>query len=196
MKKTLSFLLLVVYLISLSSVAFAEDDLSWEFYGPIAKDTFGDTAHFYTLDEVQATIWIPDYLKPTHLTEEDLASGAIACFMPADESSMVYITYYDAKDLSLESFQRALSNSGIEADIQIINGIPALVYVDVDSDTFVVTYLTAEGYFLQLMFYPLVDEISFTLFTMIISSIQPVVIEDVESVPVVPVNPVSGLISK
>ena len=196
MKKIISIFLVLFITISLSSVAFAEDDLSWDFYGPIAEETFGNTAHFVTINEVQATIWIPDYLVSTPLSEEDLAAGALACYMPVDESSMIYISYYDAEGLTLENFQNALSNSGIQADIQIINGIPALVYYDGQNDTFVVTYTTQDGYFLQLMCYPLSDELSSILFTMVLSSVQPIVEEEEDVVPVVPVNPVSGLISK
>lgn len=197
MKKALSLLFLILFLFTLSSAAFAEDDLSWDFYGPIAQETFGDTAHLVTLHEVNATIWVPDFLKSMPLTEEDLSAGAIASYMPEDESQLVYITYSDVEGLSLESFQRSLSNNGIQAEIQTINGIPVLAYYDGNSDTFVVTYATAEGYFLQVMCFPFSDELSSVLFAMMLSSIQPVVEEVEEDAPVVvPQNPVSGLISK
>ena len=197
MKKALSLLLLILFLFTLSSAAFAEDDLSWDFYGPIAQETFGDTAHLVTLHEVNATIWVPDFLKSVPLTEEDLSAGAIASYMPEDESEMVYIAYYDAEGLSLDGFQRSLSNSGVKAEIQTINGIPALVYYDGNNDTFVVTYATAEGYFLQIMCFPFSDELSSVLFAMMLSSVQPIVEEVEENAPVVvPQNPVSGLISK
>lgn len=197
MKKELCLLLSIVLLLSLSVPAFAvEDDYSWDFYGPIAEESFEDSAHFVRLEEVDAKIWIPDYLMATELTEEDLANDAIACFMSPDESEMVYITYSNFDGLSLEAFQRSLSNGGISAEIKMINGIPALLYYAAESDTFVVTYATVDGFFLQLLFFPLSGELSSILFTLILSSIQPDVEEVEEIVPVVPVNPVSGLISK
>ena len=198
MKKALSQLLIIIFILSLSSVAFAEDALSWDFYGPIAEETFGDTAHFVTLDEVEAMIWIPDFLLPVQLTEEDISSGAIASYMPEDESELVYFSYFDAEGITLEAFQRSLTSNGVHAEIQTINGIPALVYYDGNSDTFVTTFATAEGYFLQILCFPFSDELSSVLFAMMLSSIQPVVEEKEEDSdsPVVSVNPVSRLISK
>ena len=160
MKKPFCLLLVFIFIFSQGTVALADDIFSWDVYKSIAEDSFGDSAHYITLPEVNAQLWIPDYIHRVPLSDEDIASDAIASFMPDDGSSLIYISYFDASGISLESFKNSLSNSGIQANIESINGIPALVYYDNNSDALVVTYLTAESYFLQFMFWPLSDEVS------------------------------------
>ena len=148
-------------------------------------------AHFVRLDEVDAKIWLPDYLAPVELTAVDQENNAVACYMSEDETEMLYITYVNVNNLSLEVFQQQLAQNDITSQIIDVNGIPALIYMLPEDNVTMVTYSTADGYFLQLMHYPYYDD----FFTMILSSLQPDVVEK-DTVPVEPVNPVSGLIHK
>ena len=193
MKKLLSLLcsFLLVFLL-FSSASAEENSMSWEDFSVIVDSVFGENAHFIRLDEVDAKIWIPDYLESITLSEEDVANGSIAMFMPEDESEMVYISYFDVNYLSLEAFQTQLSLSGISANIVDVNGIPALLYYSAESDSIIADYATVDGYFLQLILYPASDD----FLTIILSSVQPDVKETEEAVYVDPVNPVSGLIYK
>ena len=200
MKKLLSFLFTVALLISLSSAAFAENNepLSWEEFKPIAENAFGEDAHFVLLDQVNAKIWIPDYLETVPLTDDDLDNDVIACFMPKDESQLIYITYYDVDGLSIQALKTYIESKGSPAIISEVNGIPVLQYYSSESDSLIAVYETADGYFLQLTFFPLSDELSSFLFTIILSSIQPNFDETLKEDEdlVVPVNPVSSLIKK
>ena len=191
MKKIFSVLLALIILFSLSCIANAEEgDLFWEQVGPIVEDSFGENAHFVRLEEVDAKIWIPDYLEPVALSEEDLAGGAVASFMAKDESEMIYIVYTDVSGITLDAFQQQLTQNSISSKIINVNGIPVLLYYD--SGTITAIYSTADGYFLQLIFYPASDE----FLTISLASVQPDVEETGEAASVEPVNPVSGLIYK
>ncbi len=194
MKKVLSLFISLLLVFLFGSSVFAADSsssLSWEEVGPTLEDVFGDMAHFVRLDEVEAKIWLPDYLAPVELTAEDQENNAVACYMSEDETEMLYITYVDVNNLSLEAFQRQLAQNNITSEIMEVNGIPALIYMLPEDNVTMVTYSTADGYFLQLMHYPIYDD----FFTMILSSLQPdVVVAD--AAPIEPVNPVSGLIHK
>ena len=194
MKKVFALVCSFLLLLSLASVCYAEgetSDMSWEELGAIAESVFGEDAHFVRLDEVDAKIWIPDYLERTSLSEEDISNNAIACFMPADETEMVYISYFDVNGLSLEAYQKQLATAGYSSNIIQINEIPALLYAMPENDSIIAVYSTADGYFLQLIFYP-----ADNFFTLVLSSVQPDIEPEEETVPVVPVNPVSSLIHK
>ncbi len=199
MKKFLSLMLSFLLLLSLSSAAFAEEEasLTWEDFGSVAGEVFGEDAHFISIPEVNAKIWIPDYLEPVNLTEEDRASNTIAEFLSSDETEMVLIAYSDAAGLTLEAFKKALEEHDINADLVEINGIPVLHYYAAEGDSLIANYITTENNLLQFIFYPFSDDLSSFLYTVILSSIQPDTGEDVaEDEAVVPVNPVSHLISK
>ena len=194
MKKVFAFVCSFLFLLSIASVSYAEgepSDLYWEALGEIAESVFGEEAHFVRLDEVDAKIWIPDYLEPATLSDDDVANNAIACFMPADESEMIYISYFDVNGLSLEAYQKQLATAGYTSNIIQVNDIPALLYAMPENNSIIAVYSTADGYFLQLIFYP-----ADNFFTLVLSSVQPDIEPEEEAVAVEPMNPVSGLIQK
>ena len=198
MKKLLSLLLSFLLLLSLSSAVFAEEEsnLSWEGFGSVAGDVLGEDAHFVPIPEVNAKIWIPDYLEPVFLTDEDRANDVIAEFRSFDETQLVRITYFDAPGFTLGDYKQVLEDNGIQGVLIEVNGIPVLFYFDAESDMMIANYITTDNFLLQIFFYPYSDETSFFLHEVILSSIQPDTGEDVSKEAVVPVNPVSGLISK
>ncbi|MBP3210860.1 MAG: hypothetical protein J6M64_13295 [Oscillospiraceae bacterium] len=192
------FSILIIFLLLFFSVsAIAEEPvrtgLSWEEFGPAVDVLFAGKSSFVSIDEVDAKLWLPDYLKESTLTTEDLENDAIACFLSDDGSTMLYITYMDMEGATLESFNQTLVDRGLSPYFDTINDIPALFYYIEENDVLVVTYQTADGYFLQLMFFPFSDETFSLHTTFILSSIQPD-IEEKETVP--SEHPVSSLISK
>ena len=192
MKRILIFILVFVFMFSSLSVASA--DWNWADVSETAQKAF--SGRFVTLEDVKAEIWVPDFLKAILLTDEDLENNCIAAFSPDDESSLVYITYLDMSGLSLEAYRRYLATTGVTANEQTINGIPALVHYNANGDMLVVTFETDEGYFLQAMFYPFSDEDFSVLSVVMARSIQPIMDSPEDAAPVVPTNPVSGLITK
>ncbi len=198
MKKSFSYILAFLLLFSITSSVRAEEsgELKWEDYCSIAEDAFEESAHFISFEEVETKIWIPDYMLSSPLTEEDLSSGALAFFIPEDESSLIYISYTNMEGYTLDAFQKHLTNSGIVAENIIINGIPALYYYSVEDDMLVATYETAKGYFFQLMFYPFSDDFFSLLSTIVLSSVQPELQDQETHEATVPINPISRQITK
>lgn len=197
MKKILALFLSLALMIFSVSVAFAEDlSLNWENFNSIADNVFGEDAHFVNIPEVDAEIWVPDYLSPVTLTDSDRENNTIASFLSADETEMVFISYFSAVGLTLESYKQALEEKGLQADIGVINDIPVLHYYDPNSAALVVNYLTRDQYILQVLFFPFFDEVSSSVFTIMLSSIRPTQKDAEQMTSFSPVNPVSGLISK
>ncbi len=198
MKKVLSLLLSLLLVASLSSASLAEEEnvLTWEDFGSVAGEVFGEDAHFVSIPEVNAKIWIPDYMPAVELTDEDRANDIIIEFLSVDETQMVLVTYSPANALTLESFKTALEQKEYHPDLVEINGIPVLQYYAPEGDSLIANYITAENNLLQIIFFPFSDELSSFLYTVILSSIQPDPGEDVAAEAVAPVNPVSHLISK
>ena len=197
MKKVLSLFLSLALMIFPFSFAFAEDlSLNWENFNSIANNVFGEDAHFVYIPEVDAEIWVPDYLSSVTLTDSDRENNTIASFLSADESEMVFISYFSAVGLTLESYKKALEEKGLQAEIGVINDIPVLHYYDPNSAALVVNYLTRDSYIMQVLFFPFYDEVSSSVFTIMLSSIRPTQEDSEQITSFSPVNPVRGLISK
>ena len=198
MKKALSLFLSLALLLSGAAFASAEEtsSITWEEYGSVAGEVFGEDARFVSIPEVNAKVWIPNYLEPVTLTDEDRANDIIANYLASDESEMVMISYSPAAGLTLEAFKKALEDSGVHPDLVEINGIPVLQYYSGEGDSLIANYITTDNYLLQFIFYPFSNELSSFLFTVILSSVQPDTGESASEEASTPVNPVSGLISK
>ena len=197
MKRGIVLFLVVMMLLSLPEYVFAEGEsgLNWKDLGPFVEEAFGDEAHFHALSEVEAKIWIPDFLEEMKLTEEDREQGIIASFMSEDETSAIYVNYSDLEGLPLESFQSHLEQTGVPSYFEKTNGIRTLLYYDGKSDVLIANYETVDGYYLQVMFFPYSDETVSLLTSFVLSSIQPDVQETKEPVAA-PLHPVSSLIVK
>lgn len=198
MKKVLSLFLALALLCSLSAFAFADDDLlnyKWEHVEKILQDNFGSDATVWPLEQVNATIWLPNAYYSVDPAELELDS-CIAFFTTESGSDYILVNYADSEGLPLEGYYAYYYQDGQEVYNILVNDIPA-VEQDME-DTFAVTFQTRDAKYLQFIFAPSTNP----LYGYILCSIQPtdqaeeVVEEVVEAEPPAPVNPVSGLIHK
>lgn len=202
MKKVLSVFLLIALLCSLSSLAFAEENLlnyRWVDVQNIVNDAFGSDGNTWSLDEVNATIWLPSVFSPVDHSGEGL-EDCIDLFVTQDGGSYVLVNYTSADGMDLESYYNQLIQQGANASKILVNDIPALEQDTANS--YMITFQTQDGKFLEILFAP----ISNPVYGLVMSSIQstvpeePVPVAEPEPVEVpatpAPVNPVSGLISK
>lgn len=204
MKKVFFLLLALVFVLSIPYVAFAEDTLlnyRWVDVQNTVKQVFGSSGTFYPIDEVNATIWLPDEFVSVDPSEADLNDSCIGFYLMGD-NAFVLINYIDSDGLDLDSYYNQCIQQGTSIEKVLINDIPALEQDTPANNSFLLMFQTQENKFLQFIFSPLSNPVN----GIIMSSIQSTVPE--ESAPAVepepaevsetpaPVNPVSGLISK
>ena len=204
MKKLVFSFLVLVFLLTICSVVFADDTLlnyRWEDVQSTVTQVFGSNGTFYTIEKINATIWLPSEYSSIDPVEADLDSSCIGCYMMGD-GSFVLINYTDSEGLDLDSYYNQCVLQGISVQKVLINDIPALEQDTPANNSFLLMFQTQENKFLQFIFSPLSNPVN----GIIMSSIQSTVPE--ESAPAVepesvevpatpaPVNPVSGLISK
>lgn len=201
MKKIISVFLLAVLLSSISSFAFAEEDLlnyRWIDVEKIVNDSFGSDGTIWPINEVNATIWLPNIFSPIDHSGEGL-EDCIDLFVTEDGANYVLVNYTSSDSMDLESFYTQLLQQGANVYKILVNDIPAL---EQDNDgSYMITFQTQEGKFLEFLFGPSSNPVYGLVMSSIISTVEeePVPIEP-ESVEVpatpTPENPVSRLISK
>lgn len=195
MKKNISFLFAIVFVLSFSVLSYAEEipEYNWTDTEPIARQSLGMGNTWY-IEEIDASFWLPADFSPVELTAEDLADGCIGFYSVLGSDLYVLLNYADSQGLTLDSYLSYLQQNSADVYKLTINGIPALYLREADKDTALLIFQTQAGKLFQVVFSPLAAEEMFQ-FTAI--SIRPCVEEaDVSGELVVPVNPVSGLISK
>ena len=155
-KKLLMSLMAIIIVLSISIVAFSEEkenNLIWKEFGPLVETAFEGEAHFDTIEEVEAKIWIPDKLTPQILLQEDKDVGAIRWYSTEDETFMIYITYINANGMSLDTFQEYLLEENVDAEMATVNEIPCVIAYNEDKDVLYGTYLTSNGYFFHFLIF-------------------------------------------
>lgn len=198
MKKTLSLLLSLFLLLSLSSAAFADDlpaEFNWDNVSRTVEEVFRGHQKFWMNEELDAVIWLPDIFLPVELSEEDTANGITGFFVEEESQAYVIFTYSEMSGLDLDSLFSYFSQNGHDVKMVTVNGIPAILDRNAESNTFTLTFYTRDNMFFQVIASPISDEDSVQLYEMVFSSIQPTIKEEAAEPPA-PVNPVSGLISK
>ena len=198
MKKIFSLFLIFVLLFSLSAVSFAdgeEAEYNWGDVVPIISNVFSGDGALWRIKDVEAVMWLPGVFIPADLSEDDAQSECIGFFTTESGSASILLYYVDMDGISLNDLYSYYKQNDIVAEMVSVNGIPAILQKNTDSDMLILTFQTRDGKLFQVLFSPISDENYAKFFDMVISSIQPDVIEEpVETV--VPQNPVSGLISK
>ena len=173
--KKLVCILVALCLIVTAAVAFAEaaPALNWEDFSPILE-AGGVSGEFYTFDEVDMKIWMPEGLYPVELTEEDRQNGYIGYFMPEDESAAVAVVYVDINGMSLEEYGEYLASDADATEIEVatVNGFPCVSYKLPEQDSVSVTFTTEAGYALEVTCTPLSEENAELVWGAVISSIQ------------------------
>ncbi len=193
MKKYCSLFLVFAIFLSLSSVSFAETSYSWSEAEAMINEIFGDEKTIRSIDEVDASICIPNLFSPNSLAEEDIKNGLIYMYATESGSAFLLMYYTDSEGLTLENFYSYYVQNGYDVEMVEVNGISAALLRDVEDDALLLIYLTQDGKIFQVVFSPLSME---AIYDLIIPSIRPNEKEEITVEPSVPKNPISGLISK
>ncbi len=198
MKKTLSLLLSLFLLLSLSSAVFADElpsEFNWENVSRTVQEVFEGHHKFWTFDNVDAVIWLPDIFLPVELTEEDAANDVVGFFVEEESQAYVIFTYSEMSGLDLDALFNYFSQNDHDVKMVTVNGIPAILDRNAESNTFTLTFYTRDNMFFQVIASPISNTDSVQLYEMVFSSIQPTIKDEAAEQPA-PVNPVSSLISK
>ena len=195
MKKFFFLLLALVLVFSLSSTASAELNYKWVDVQNAVQQTFGGTGKFYPIEEVSATIWLPDEYTSVDPAEAGMGDGCVG-FYVLGENAYVLINYTDSEGLNLDGYYNEALQKGADVGKILVNDIPAIEQDNVAEDSFLLLFHTRDDKLLQVIFSPLSNPVN----GFIMSSIQPTDVAEetaeVAAEPAAPVNPVSGLISK
>ncbi len=199
MKKILSLLLSLLLLFSFSAFAFAEEDVTsynWATTAARSLEVFPGHNRIYTIEEVDALIWLPDIFLPVNPSEEDFENGCIGMFVVEDSDAFVLLSYSDLSGITLDALSSYYTQNGRDARIVTVNGIPALLVRDAENNNLSLSYQTRDGLLFQVVLSPALDDNYASLYEMVIASIQPTLEEDTDEPAPAPQNPVSSLISK
>ena len=177
MKKLLAILLTLAVMCSLGVSAMAADaetdvtECTWEAVEKDAADIDKDGA-FVQIGPY--SIWLPSIYAAQELSQERIDQGYVANIVAADQSSAVMVfTDTNEEKADLEALAKAYTGAGLDAEVIKVNGVPAMLYADKDSDTINVLYPQDEETTLTFSFYPYSDEGFSALSYVMISSIQP-----------------------
>ena len=197
MKKFISVLLALILVLSLSVFSLADVEITeynWSETEPLIQQAFGEPGNTWTIEEVEADIWLPSNYSPVELTPEQKAEGCIGFYAAEGRNDYVLLNYSDSEGLTLDSFLYYFQQNNADVYTISINGIPAIYLREPDKGTALLIFQTVEGKFFQVIFSPLEGEAAFQYSVISIRPHEEQAEEPAE--PVVPVNPVSGLISK
>ena len=195
MKKYLSLILALVFVFSLSAAASAELNYKWVDVQNAVQQTFGGTGTFYPIEEVNATIWLPDEYTSVDPAEAGMGDGCVG-FYVLGGNAYVLINYTDSEGLDLNGYYNEALQKGADVGKVLVNDIPAIEQDNLAEDSFLLMFHTRDDKLLQFIFSPLSNPVN----GFIMSSIQPTDVAEetveVAAEPATPVNPVSSLISK
>ena len=196
MKKFLSFIIAIVLIFSLSAIASAELNYRWIDVQDIVHQSFGSSGKVYPIDEVNATIWLPDEYISVDPAEAGMGDSCVG-FYVLGGNVYVLINYADSEGLDLNGYYYEALQKGAAVQRILVNDIPAIEQDNIADDSYLLMFQTRDNKLLQVIFSPLSNPVN----GLIMSSIQPTdvaeeTVEEAPAEPVAPVNPVSGLISK
>ena len=175
MKKLIAILLTLAVLCSFGVSALAADtevtQFTWE---KVEKDAaeidpdgaFGQVGPY--------CLWLPSFYAAQDLSQERINQGYVANIEAADRSSAILVfTDTNEEKADLETLAKAYADAGMEAEVVKVNGTPAMLYTNTESDTINVMYLEGEDMTLTFSFYPYSDEGFQGLSYVMISSLHP-----------------------
>ena len=174
MKKLLAILLTLAVMCSFGVSALAADTetttFTWEAVQKeaVEADKDGQFAQIGSFG-----IWIPSIYTAADLTEERIEQGYLANLVTKDLSSAV-MAFTDTADgwSNLDDLAKQYNEAGMEAEVVNVNGLPALLFTNAESDTINVSLLQSEDETITFSFYPYSDENVAALSYLMISSIQ------------------------
>ncbi|MBQ6375110.1 MAG: hypothetical protein IJJ45_11580 [Clostridia bacterium] len=172
MKKILA---IAVALLMMMTAALAEEavELNWEDVEPVLEAA-GVDGDFYTFDDVNIEMWIPEGLESVELSDADVEKGYIGYFMPEDQSAVVAVMYVDVNGMSLEEYADYLSNNADvdEVDMGVVNGFACVSYKMPAQDSVSIAFTTEAGYVLEVTCTPASEENAELVWGAVFSSIQ------------------------
>ena len=172
MKKLFAILMALAMLCSLTVSAFAESTevaaLNWD---DVKDAVEGFDGSFKQLMETNLMMWIPDIFEEIELDDSDVEAGIVAYLMTEDKDAAVWFTAYEF-DMTLEELAEELKEEYPDLDFVEINGVEAIGFTSPDDDVMCVYYMLDDGTALGINFTPISDEDYYSLFSVMVCSIQ------------------------
>lgn len=167
------FAILTALCLLLCCAATAETYVNWsDFEAQIAES--GLEGNFYTFDEIAVKLWVPNFLMPGELTDQDKEDGYIGWFTSEDQSAQIAVMYVPLGGMSLEEYGANLEEAGaVGVGYGTINGLPTVSYQMPDNNSVNVAFTTEAGYVLEIIMFPADDEGAVSMWTLVAASIQP-----------------------
>ena len=114
---------------------------------------------YVALPEAGMMMWVPSFLEPYELSEEERGAGWIAYYEDEEEKRQASVQMLKIEDLDLESYAEAIPEYGA-ADVKMteVGALPAVSYSYAENDAYVLCFNPEEGVFAELSFAPMEDE--------------------------------------
>ena len=179
MKKLLSMLLCMTLIFaSFGRTVYAADDeipeITWEeAKAQIEEDEI--EGGFVNLTGTGLKMWIPDFLEESELEYEDLADGFIAVYGDNKAVREAFVWYSDTDAEDLDEYMEELEDfewSGGPTKY-LVNGREALIYLDDEEDSGLVSLEDENGNLVDFYFSPISDNDYAGIAESMIASIQP-----------------------
>ena len=107
MKKLLSLLLTVSFILCLSSHAFSdtsETEYNWSEVQSVVQEVFSENSKFFLIEEIESSFWTPSFYHIADLSEEEIQDNCIGYLLTEDGSSFILLYYMDMPVDSLDAF--------------------------------------------------------------------------------------------
>jgi len=155
----------------------AADILDWEqVRSAVTMDELGGA--FTLIEEASLTMWLPDSVEEYALSEEDVENGYVAFYSTADEEfacAVMRLIPDNVDIMEVDELSAVLPEYGIESfSTTQINGMDAIIYEDEEQLSTSVVLGNGTGTFYEIAFYPVSDEGSEAVVSLMIASIQPI----------------------
>ena len=126
-----------------------------------AIDEYDLEGDFVTFDQIGLMMWLPDFLTPAMIPEEQPNQDLfIGYFTPEDESAYVSVVFQPA-DIILDDYREVLESMGDlieDIDDFVINGMPFLCYYIPSGDSMCLSTVVDGQGLVEFTFAPISDE--------------------------------------
>ena len=136
----------------------------------------GYSGMFYTIDELNMRLMVPDGLEQRPRTEEEAANNIAVVFADENDENTVKIRYDEIEGCSSLNDVAMMLYTSTEPKFQIgldkINGLYAVVAASEDADTVLAIFGAGEDTFVQVICSPISNAEMFEQYQYVIASIQ------------------------
>ena len=126
-----------------------------------AIDEYDLEGDFVTFDELGLMMWLPDFLTPGVIPEEQPNQDLfIGYFTPDDESAYASVVFQPA-DITLDDYRELLESMGDlieDLDDYVINGMPFIGYYIPSGDSLCLATVVEGQGLIEFAFAPMSDE--------------------------------------